>query len=58
MLRKSKSKTRRFLRRKQRGGNLSIPRGAVVSMSLDPKDEYGVPVLVRKEEAEEELLEV
>jgi len=26
-------------------------------MSLDPKDEYGVPVLVRRELAEEEILD-
>jgi len=49
-------KTRR-LRQRQRGGGLPIPAGAVASMSLDSADEYAVPVLVRKEVAEEELLE-
>jgi len=48
-------KTRR--QRRQQGGGLPIPRGAVASMSLDAKDEYAVPVLVRREVAEEELLE-
>lgn len=43
--------------RLHRGGSLPIPRGAIASMSLDPTDEYSVPVLVRKEEAEEQILE-
>jgi len=47
----------RKLRRKQRGGSLPIPRGSIASMSLDAKDEYAVPVLVRRELAEEELLD-
>jgi len=48
-------KTRR--QRRQQGGGLPIPRGSIASMSLDAKDEYAVPVLVRRELAEEELLE-
>ena len=47
----------RKLRRRQRGGSLPIPRGSIASMSLDAKDEYAVPVLVRRELAEEELLD-
>ena len=53
-------KSRRALKtRKQRqaGGGLPIPNGAVAAMSLDAKDEYAVPVLVRKEVAEEELVD-
>lgn len=56
--RKNRRRTRnRKSRRKQRGGSLPIPRGSIVSMSLDAKDEYAVPVLVRRELAEEELLD-
>ena len=53
-----RNKTHRYRHRKHRGGGtLPIPRGAIASMSLDPKDEYGVPVLVRRELAEEEILD-
>ena len=56
--RKNRRRTRnRQSRRKQRGGSLPIPRGSIASMSLDAKDEYAVPVLVRRELAEEELLD-
>ena len=56
--RKNRRRTRnRKIRRKQRGGSLPIPRGSIASMSLDAKDEYAVPVLVRRELAEEELLD-
>jgi hypothetical protein len=56
--RKNRRRTRnRKSRRKQRGGSLPIPRGSIASMSLDAKDEYAVPVLVRRELAEEELLD-
>ena len=52
-----KNRRNRKTYRKQRGGGLPIPRGSIASMSLDAKDEYAVPVLVRRELAEEELLE-
>lgn len=52
-----KNRKSRKIYRKQRGGGLPIPRGSIASMSLDAKDEYAVPVLVRRELAEEELLE-
>ena len=52
-----KTQRRRGHRKHRGGGTLPIPRGAIASMSLDPKDEYGVPVLVRRELAEEELLD-
>lgn len=52
-----KNRRSRKTYRKQRGGGLPIPRGSIASMSLDAKDEYAVPVLVRRELAEEELLE-
>jgi len=56
--RKNRRRTRnRKSRRKQRGGSLPIPRGSIASMSLDAKDEYAVPILVRRELAEEELLD-
>lgn len=51
-----RNKTHRH-RKHRGGGTLPIPRGAIASMSLDPKDEYGVPVLVRRELAEEEILD-
>ena len=55
---KARKQRRARKTRKQRGGGtLPIPRGSVASMSLDAKDEYAVPVLVRRELAEEELLE-
>ena len=51
-------KIRKTRRQRQRGGGtLPIPRGSVAAMSLDGKDEYAVPVLVRREIAEEELLD-
>jgi hypothetical protein len=51
-----KNMKRKTYRRKQKGGNsLPIPRGAVASMSLDPKDEYGVPVLIQKEDEDKIL---
>ena len=51
-------KTRRQRKQKQRGGaDLPIPAGSVASVRLDPKDEYSAPVLVGKEEFEEEVLE-
>jgi hypothetical protein len=55
---RSKSKNRRNRRnitRKQRGGKLPIPRGAIAVMSLDPKNLYSVPLPVSKEMAEEIL---
>ena len=52
-----KQRRARKTRRQRGGGTLPIPRGSVASMSLDAKDEYAVPVLVRRELAEEELLE-
>jgi hypothetical protein len=40
--------------RRLRGGALtSIPTGAVVTMRLDPKDPYSIPITVGKEQAEE-----
>ena len=50
-------KTRRNRNTQRGGGTLPIPRGSVASMSLDAKDEYAVPVLIRREVAEEELLD-
>ncbi len=41
---------RRFTR-KQRGGELPVPRGAVVAISTG--GEYGIPVLMSKEQADE-----
>jgi len=58
-IRRSKKTRRHKIHRHRKhrgGGTLPIPRGAIASMSLDPKDEYGVPVLVRRELAEEEIL--
>ena len=59
-IRRSKKTRRHKIHRHRKhrgGGTLPIPRGAIASMSLDPKDEYGVPVLVRRELAEEEILD-
>ncbi len=43
---------RKQTRRRQRGGSLPVPAGAVVAISTG--GEYGVPVLMSKEQAEEE----
>ena len=54
----NRKNTRRFLRRKQRGGvDLPVPEGSVVGVNLDPKDAYSVPVLVSKNLYEKEVLE-
>lgn len=55
--RRQRRQRRKTMRRKQRGGNLPVPPGSVVAMSLDPKDEYSAPVLVTKESAEEDILD-
>jgi hypothetical protein len=57
--RKQLKKRRRTQRRRyrSRGGALPIPNGSVASVHLDPKDMYGVPVLIRKEVYEEEIAE-
>lgn len=41
---------RKQTRRRQRGGDLPVPAGALVSVSTG--GEYGVPILMRKEEFE------
>lgn len=58
-LRKRRTNRRRTQRRRyrSRGGGLPIPNGSVASVHLDPKDMYGVPVLIRKEVYEEEIAE-
>ena len=56
---KRSSKTRRFLRRRQRqngGANLPVPEGSVIGVNLDPKDAYTVPDLVSKNLFEDEIL--
>lgn len=54
----NRKNTRRFLRRKQRGGaDLPVPEGSVIGVNLDPKDAYSVPVLVSKNLYEKEVLE-
>lgn len=43
----------------QRGGSRipdSVPYKSVVVLDLDPKDDYSVPVVTSKEEADEEIL--
>ena len=56
--RKTRRQTRTQRRsRKQQGGGLPIPNGAVAGVRLDPKDEYSAPVLIAKERFEEEVLE-
>ena len=62
MLRRQRTRRLRGTHRRQRrfrlrGGSLPIPNGSVASVHLDPKDEYSVPVLVRKEVYEEDLAE-
>lgn len=57
MQRRQTRKQRRSRSRKQKGGGLAIPDGAVASVRLDPKDEYSAPVLITKERFEEEILE-
>ena len=52
-----KRKTRRHRHKHRGGGTLPIPRGSIASMALNSKDEYSVPVLVRRELAEEQLLD-
>lgn len=53
-----RSKIHKKKSRKQRGGaSLPIPRRSVAVMSLDPKNIYGVPVVVSKELAEDQILE-
>lgn len=43
----------------QKGGvNLPVPNGSVVAVDLDPQDAYSAPVLVSKEQFEEEVLDV
>ena len=44
---------RRRHTRKQRGGNLPVPAGALVGMSTG--GEYGTPILLAKEQADELL---
>ncbi len=61
-LRQGRRKTlRRFFRRVFRnyrgGADLPVPEGSVVAVSLDPKDNYSVPVLVNKAQFEKEVLE-
>lgn len=54
--RRQQRKRRSFFR--QRGGvNLPVPEGSVVAVDLDPKDDYSVPILVRKSVYENEILE-
>lgn len=44
--------------KKQKGGaSLPVPRGAVASVRLDPKDEYSAPVLVDERVFEVQVLE-
>lgn len=55
---KTRRQTRKQRRsRKQKGGGLPIPNGAVAGVRLDPKDEYSAPVLITKERFEDEVLE-
>jgi hypothetical protein len=57
--RKNQSRRRRGHTRRQRGGSRipdSIPYKSVVILDLDPKDDYSVPVVTSKEEADEEIL--
>ncbi len=60
LARRSK-KHRRFLTRRRRvyrgGFNLPVPEGSIVGVDLDPKDPYSVPVLLRKNLYETEVLE-
>ena len=55
--RRQARKQRRSRSRKQKGGGLPIPNGAVAGVRLDPKDEYSAPVLIAKERFEDEVLE-
>jgi hypothetical protein len=66
--RRNKKQRRLFSRRRYKGGsrvttdhrggaNLPVPNGSVVAVELDPKDRYGVPILVSKEIYEDEVLE-
>ena len=55
--RRQTRKQRRSRSRKQKGGGLPIPNGAVAGVRLDPKDEYSAPVLIAKERFEDEVLE-
>lgn len=55
--RRQTRKQRRSRSRKQQGGGLPIPNGAVAGVRLDPKDEYSAPVLIAKERFEDEVLE-
>lgn len=59
-----KNKRKKTLKNKRKhtkkykgGGTLPVPRGSVVSMLLDPTDEYSAPVMVSKEIAEKEILD-
>jgi hypothetical protein len=54
---RSKSRRTRRRQRKRGGGSLPYPRRSVVVMTLDPKDIYGVPVVVSKEIAEDQILD-
>ena len=56
--RRNKKQRRLFSRRRQYkgGANLPVPNGSVVAVELDPKDRYGVPVLVSKEIYEDEII--
>ncbi len=56
--RRNKKQRRLFSRRRYKGGaNLPVPNGSIVAVELDPKDRYGVPILVSKEIYEDEVLE-
>ena len=55
--RRQTRKQRRSRSRKQQGGGLPIPNGAVAGVRLYPKDEYSAPVLIAKERFEDEVLE-
>ena len=52
------SRKRRMIFRRYKGGaDLAVPEGSVISVDLDPKDPYSVPVLISKRTYEEEVLE-
>lgn len=54
--RKARSSKSRYQRKRRvtKGGALTaIPNGSVVTMRLDPKDPYSIPVTVGKETAEQ-----
>jgi len=54
--RRQTRKQRRSRSRKQKGGGLPIPNGAVAGVHLDPEDPYSAPLLTSKERFEKEVL--